>query len=219
MFYQLPSTRYDWRFRLAGVPVRVNPFFWVVTAVLGSDSASWPHFVTWTAAVFISLFVHEVGHALCARFFHHWPYVTLYTFGGVTSYHPVLDEPVWRRLAVLACGPLAGLLTAFGLIGLYHLLGSLGGGFSTLLAHQIILVSLSWSLLNLLPLWPLDLGQVPTCLADRPAWRRVVKTTHVISALVAILLAAGAWLDLHRLPLALFFVYLGGLNVEGWRRK
>ena len=219
MFYQFPSTRYDWRFRLAGVPVCVNPFFWVVTLLLGSDSGSWSYFVTWTAAVFISVFFHEVGHALCARAFHHWPYVTLYTFGGVTSYHPVLDESVWRRLVVLACGPLAGLLMAFGLIGLHHLMDGSWHGFSTLLVHQVILVSLFWSLLNILPLWPLDLGQIPTCLADRPAWREVVKGTHVISALVAILLAVAALLVLHRIPLAAFFVYLGVLNVEGWRRK
>lgn len=219
MFYEFPTTRYDWRFCLAGVPVRVNPFFWAVTAALGSDSNSWLHFLAWIAAVFASIFVHELGHALCARALHHWPYVTLYTFGGVTSYHPVLDEPVYRRLGVLVCGPAAGLLLALGLFGVYSLLADSPHAFSTVLVHQTIIVSLSWSVLNLLPLWPLDVGQIPSYLADRPGWIGWSRSVHSISGLIAGLLAAAAMLYLHHIPLTLFFLYLGLLNLEGWRRK
>ena len=31
----LAETQYDLRFRLLGVPVRIHPFFWLVSAIMG----------------------------------------------------------------------------------------------------------------------------------------------------------------------------------------
>ena len=33
-----PKTRFDLNFRLGDIPVRVHPFFWIVTAILGYDA-------------------------------------------------------------------------------------------------------------------------------------------------------------------------------------
>ena len=47
------ETPYDLRFRLLGIPVRIHPMFWLVSAVLGwqdHDLAA----VFWVACIFVS---------------------------------------------------------------------------------------------------------------------------------------------------------------------
>ena len=39
MFSDVAETPYDLRFRLLGVPVRVHPWFWVISALLGSSGS------------------------------------------------------------------------------------------------------------------------------------------------------------------------------------
>ena len=65
------ETPYDLRFSLLGIPVRIHPLFWAVTAVLGfrMNERNLPMVVVWVACVFVSILVHEYGHALMARNF------------------------------------------------------------------------------------------------------------------------------------------------------
>ena len=60
------------RFRLFGIPVSVEPWFWVMAFVLGRgldirDRESLISTVIFAALVFISILVHELGHALSGR--------------------------------------------------------------------------------------------------------------------------------------------------------
>ncbi len=60
----LAETQFDLKFRLLGVPVRVHPFFWVVSAVMGWRTNNLPAVLLWVGCVFVSILVHEFGHAL-----------------------------------------------------------------------------------------------------------------------------------------------------------
>ena len=42
----------------------------------------------WVGAVFVSILVHELGHALAARAYGWEPWITLHGFGGLASYRP-----------------------------------------------------------------------------------------------------------------------------------
>src|SRR5262249_21254431 len=112
-----PRTPYDLRFHLFGIPVRVHPLFWLVALVLGMGGKAEPaDMIMWVGVVFVSIVVHEMGHALAARA-HGWePWITLYGMGGLASYQPTYYSPRSRILITLA-GPMAGFVFAGGIIG------------------------------------------------------------------------------------------------------
>ena len=81
-------TQADLHFRAFGVPVRVHPWFWVIALLLGlggGERADPMETVIWVAVVFVSILVHELGHAFPQRFYGGHPRITLYSFGGLAS--------------------------------------------------------------------------------------------------------------------------------------
>ena len=81
-------TQADLHFRLFGFPVRVHPFFWVVSLLLGMGGRDRPirsNVLIWVAVVFVSILVHELGHAFMQRYYGGHPWITLYGFGGLAS--------------------------------------------------------------------------------------------------------------------------------------
>jgi stage IV sporulation protein FB len=67
-----PATRYDLRFTALGVPVRVHPLFWLVSIIFAVQLPP-PLAVIWVGVVFVSIFIHELGHALTIRAFGWYP--------------------------------------------------------------------------------------------------------------------------------------------------
>jgi stage IV sporulation protein FB len=187
MFGMPAPTPYDVKFSLLGIPVRVHPLFWVMAAALGWGNQDKPieEVLIWIACVFISILVHEFGHALTAeRLVRARPSVSLYLMGGLCSYDGDERRP-WRRAAVLAMGPGAGFLL-FGLVlglglavlGVADVVWPIGEirvhkvppGFFKLpewlirlieiAYHDLLFINLLWGLFNLLPIFPLDGGQL-----------------------------------------------------------
>ena len=99
------------RFRLFGIPFEVAPYFWIVSALLSGDAAHGPNAVllvaVWVACVFVSIVVHEMGHALVARRYGAAPVVRMYALGGVTQ--PGRGFTRGQNLLVVIGGPAAGL--------------------------------------------------------------------------------------------------------------
>jgi len=164
-------TPYDLNFRLFGTPVRVHPFFWVVMFVLGyqpSDGGMQDNTkvaLVWTVAAFISILVHEFGHVLSARAFH-WrtDEVVLYYCGGYAALHPPRGHRlVINDILISLAGPCAGFLL-YGIIWLGiefapHMLGEMGD-LGLYFWSFMLYINLYWGLFNLLPIYPLDGGQV-----------------------------------------------------------
>src|SRR5437899_154170 len=50
-------TDFDLRFRLLGIPVRVHPLFWLVTAIMGYDQHHPRLTLIWIVCVFVSILV------------------------------------------------------------------------------------------------------------------------------------------------------------------
>ncbi|PQO29983.1 metalloprotease [Blastopirellula marina] len=127
MFLTEPShTQYDFHFRLFGVPVRVHPLFWLFTVILGFNQD--PKMVLlWVAAVFISILVHEMGHAMAIRWYGWSPSVVLYSLGGLAIHNPYvtaysgssqLRRNKWTQIVISLAGPFAGFLMAGLLIAI-----------------------------------------------------------------------------------------------------
>jgi Zn-dependent protease len=183
------------RFKLANIPVEVEPSFWVATVVLASDRLTSPHtLVSWVAVVFGSVLLHEMGHALVLARLGHRPSVALNLMGGQAQASMSSSLTWLAEILVAVSGPLAGLTLGIPLLllslvpGLFDL--PFVGGILTDLLH----VNLGWSLLNLLPVLPLDGGLVTRALLRRSTTARPTRRAHEISIGVAALGAAVALL-------------------------
>ena len=111
MLYVPPPTRYDLKWRMFGIPVRVHPMFWLLAALLGWNSEM-PKLtiLVWMPCVLVSVVVHELGHALTARRFGGGqPQIVLHFMGLATS--GALAQSRERIIHILA-GPGAGLIVA-----------------------------------------------------------------------------------------------------------
>jgi Zn-dependent protease len=165
VFFEPARTQFDLNFRLFGTSVRVHPFFWLITALLGWDvSMGHRHdfllLILWIACVFVSILVHEFGHVLMGRIFGTRGHIVLYSFGGLAVGSNQLANR-WQRIAVSFAGPLAGFLL-LGVVWLGVRLANPEEMSQRLRAVLIFLewINLFWGLLNLLPIWPLDGGQI-----------------------------------------------------------
>lgn len=186
-FQPPPTTRYDLRFTLATIPVRVHPFFWVMTLLFGASTGDVVYLLVWIVVVFVSILIHELGHALVMRFYGQPASIVLYAMGGLA-----VPEQTWwanrwasvslslnQEILVLLAGPGAGFLLAmlvmlgvvalggsvvftplFGFIPWVTALVPIGGRVVNLVVTTLLWVNLFWGMVNLLPVYPLDGGQV-----------------------------------------------------------
>ena len=130
MFLAEPQpTQGDLNFQILGIPVRVHPFFWLVAFLLGMSDSEPVSVLIWVVAVFVSILVHELGHAIAARA-HGWPpRITLYSFGGLATYSPTYHTPR-SQILISAAGPAAGFALAIAVILAVRLAGHKIGFFS-----------------------------------------------------------------------------------------
>ena len=177
-------------FRLAGIPVRVEPVFFVIVALLGLGQE--PRFVvSWVVIAFASILLHELGHAVAFRAYGIQPSIVLTGFGGVTSGRGELTPG--RSIVVSLAGPLSGLVLV-GLPALWaEAAGLVEGDDARVVLAQVVWITIGWSLLNLLPMLPLDGGAVTASVLEllRPGrGRRLAAWVSVVVAGAAAVAAA-----------------------------
>ncbi|MFA5250336.1 MAG: M50 family metallopeptidase [Parachlamydiales bacterium] len=138
---------------------RVHPFFWILAGLIGYLNGSDIYQVLiWVAVIFLSVSVHELGHAVTALAFRQKPSIELVAMGGVTSY---TGRPLkfWQQFLVVFNGPLFGLLL-FCLATLLLYLNLWQNGLYLMFLEITQVVNLFWTVVNLLPVLPLDGGQL-----------------------------------------------------------
>ena len=224
-------TQFDLRFTLLGIPIRVHPFFWLVGIVLGARSPGARELLSWVVALFVSILFHELGHALVMRAYGFRPWITLYGMGGLASYNPSDGsgskgtQPAGQIMIAFA-GPGAGFVLAAFILAIIAATGhqiafQLGGAFGvgiffepfvspllTSLIYQILFISIIWGMVNLLPIYPLDGGQIAREILTAVDPGKGIQQSLILSMIAA---AAMALLGLVRLGepfIALMFGYL-----------
>lgn len=165
-------------FSLFGFPVRVHATFLILLLFILDSGLSGAAIALWTLAIFLSVVLHELGHAEAVRRFDGYVEgITIYALGGVTVWAE-LERPIrgWRRFVVAAAGSGVGLLVGLGLYFVVQVgaLGDIGAriirspwNVALLAADQLgeyliffvgafIWVSVVWGLVNWLPIGGLD---------------------------------------------------------------
>lgn len=183
------------RFRLGSIPVTVHPSHLLVSAVLGLDlfatgggadvpmSARLPGMVSWMAIVFVSVLVHELGHALVSLAYGYQPTIELVALGGVTRPNAPGPIPWHRNVLLTAAGPLFGLLLAVASMGAIFVLQGRDAHVPQFL-RTLMYVNFFWTFVNLLPVLPLDGGQISSTLATRIFGPRGFIAAQVLALLV-----------------------------------
>ncbi len=217
---------YDLQFNCFGFPVRIAWGFWIVAAVLGwgwsgmlddyaqmadIDSPGAPMLLlVWIAAVWLSILVHELGHAFAMRFYGIPSRIVLYHFGGLAisdsmgAWDGARRRQVGPReqIVISLAGPGLQLTLALvvWLIGLQAGVPmDLDGWLSRLtgidigskqvpstmvvyaLFDAILYPSTAWAILNLAPILPLDGGQVLRSGLMMSRSRDPMRIAHIVS--------------------------------------
>jgi Zn-dependent protease len=176
--------------------------FWVISIVFGAVAVRntgvniFVGMALWTAAVFISILVHELGHAVTAKAYGWPPRITLHSMGGLASFSPI-NPTRKQRILIDFMGPGAGFIFG-GLILLGVVLsghsanmlpgvglrigsgpGLSAGGRLELFVLFLIYVNIFWGLINLVPVHPLDGGHIAKAIIEkyrpRDAWAVALK--------------------------------------------
>ena len=234
LFSEPPRSQVDVDFSIFGFPVRVSVWFWVVMAALG-----WEHtligqtsadriklMLSWILAAFLSILIHELGHAFMSRRFGMTSRIVLHHAGGVAISSGTRNPR--EQIAISLAGPFAQLAAAFVLMLFIAVSGAqipVPGFVANLLflpidqppiqnemarwfAIDFLLVSIFWAVFNLFPIHPLDGGQI-----SRQLFIMFDRSTPIRNSLILSIITCAILALLNRGSLMMMmFIYFGILN-------
>ena len=206
-------------FTIAGIPVSASPFYFLLLLMFAGGDLK--RGLIWAVCITLSLLVHEFGHALVARHLRHEPSIMLHGFGGLTS--RTRSGRDVEEAAIIATGPAAGLALGLVIFGLWRLLSHAGLGdlaFSAMAMewlYALMYPCITWNLLNLIPLWPLDGGQLFRLGVLRfTRGRRADVITHGLA--LVLIAGLGAWaLQARSIYAGLVLLMLAAQNIRALR--
>ncbi|MBN4066845.1 site-2 protease family protein [Simkania negevensis] len=170
------------------MPLSIHPLFWLFAALIGwLNSSSFIGTLIWIVIIFVSILVHELGHAITAKGFRQNVHITITFFGGVTTRSGPKVKP-WQEFIIILNGPIAGFL-----------LSAVAAAARSSLSPEVkilypaltitIIVNIFWSIVNLLPVLPLDGGHLMRVIMEAIFKHRGTKIAAMISFCVAIVLS------------------------------
>jgi len=184
------------RFSIFGIQVEVQPFFWLTMVLIGSgfgrgltgSSLELLFIALFVIAGFISILVHELGHALTAKANGaQAPYIVLQAFGGYAAYPSGIMNR-WQSFLITAGGPAAQLFLA---LVVYVAMGRLDGLMNPnvqFFLSSMLQVSVFWALLNLVPVIPLDGGQMLNAIMGPKRLKITLWTSVIVGCIFGVLM-------------------------------
>ncbi|MCH7726089.1 MAG: site-2 protease family protein [Planctomycetes bacterium] len=242
-----PRTQFDLNFSLFGFPVRVSPWFWLLGIVLGANATGGSAntgiiLLICISSIFLSILVHELGHAFMFRRFGQPARIVLTMMGGLA----IPDSSPFdsgngggkktssrQQIIISAAGPIAGFMLAGLVIGLVYL----GGGevafrfgkmissdgftlpwqvtlptetspYLQFLVHILLFFNIFWGIMNLLPVYPLDGGQISReIFVSKDPWEGLKKSLWV-SVITGAIVAGLGLLVFRQIFLGVMFGFL-----------
>ena len=215
-----PGGRALARVRLFGFPVHLDLSFVIVMALIGYfPGITALEMGLWLAITPLAVLVHELGHAVLARSAGAAPSIALAGFGGVTTFVPPRPLSRGRSLAISLAGPLVGLVIGFVLVAVREATRAdvVVTTWVDIALSIGIWTSIGWSLLNLLPVVPLDGGQaMRELLPGSPEVR--ARRAAAVSVVTAVIAGLVAWFEFGQPFIAVFMALFVVLNLLDLRR-
>ena len=174
-------------FTLFRIPIRVEPVFWITLGLIGfmsSQGLPGDAMLLGTAlfvmAGFISILIHELGHALMIKKYKLPTEIVLSSFGGYAT-HPAGILTRMQSFLVTLAGPAIQLAFGFTVFFIASNV-KLPNSMITMFIGNLIWVSVAWAILNCVPVLPLDGGRMLEAVLGPSK----IKLTITISMLVAV---------------------------------
>jgi Zn-dependent protease len=209
------------RLRVFGFPVHIDLSFVLIMGLIGwlSGANSPVRIVLWLVVAALAVLVHELGHAVVARTTGARPAIALTGFGGVTMYAPPQALSRARSLSIAVAGPFAGLAVGAILWAVRVTVAAdvdPGGLVRAALSYGLF-TTIAWSVLNLLPVLPLDGGQAMRELLPGDPEVRARRAAMVSIAVLVPLF--GLALYANQMFVAVFMLIFGVTNVQAVMAK
>ena len=186
------------RFRIGSIPVEVQLFFFLTALLLGGgmdQNINPATAVALIGIVFVSILLHELGHALVGKAYGLTPKITLHGMGGLTSWTE--GSPKGRlshgaHILISVAGPLVGLLVGAAVYVVTTYFAPPTTPMAEHLVMSALFINIGWSIFNLLPILPLDGGQIMSHGVAKLARDRLPRVPHYVSIVFAVLVGVGA---------------------------
>ena len=168
--------------------------------------------IVFVFAGFLSIIIHELGHALTIRKYGLPSAITLRAFGGYASF-PAGKLDRKQSFFVTAAGPILQFVFGVLLIVLAPSISIPEGSLFLPFLRNLIWVSIAWSILNCLPVYPLDGGQMMAAILG-PRKQHYV---HLISSIVAVIIGIAGCLYLGSILLPIFMALFAWQNWQSFQ--
>ena len=227
-----PPTRFDLRFSVAGFPVRVHPLFWLIAILFGSSAGSPAKVLAWIIAIFVSITIHELGHAFALRRYGVESQIILHAAGGLTvpesvswggRYANVAISPN-QQIFISLAGPFTGFIFAalllvvsaalggvivpnyiFGFVPFPYVLFPAGWEILTSFMMSLLWVNIFWGLINLMPVHPLDGGSITRYILIQTDPLNGLRTSLWVSVITGAVVAIASFTLLNSIYMAILF--------------
>lgn len=168
--------------------IKILPSFWILSLLITYMNAhSFLDAVLWMVIILVSVLVHELGHALISLFWKQRVRIELGSFGGATIREGDNILSPLKEFLVIVMGPFFG----FMLAALSAIIASFFPQMPLVQRglNLTIVVNICWSILNLLPVFPLDGGRLMAIVLENIFGRKGLRFSYIIGAVFALLFA------------------------------
>jgi Zn-dependent protease len=228
--------------RAFGIPLYIHSTFlllpaWGLYQTIGAGWVMKVFMLVFIVVMFGCVLLHELGHALMARYFGiSTRDITLYPIGGIARLERMSEEPS-QEVAIALAGPAVNLVIVALLMPVLIVFAFLGwfaghaadsaweSGFRPVLAQFALLLWASngvMILLNLIPAFPLDGGRVlRALLALGLGHLRATEVAARVGTFLAIPMAAAGLFFVNPMlvVIALFLVFAGQMELAALRHR
>lgn len=167
------------------IPIIIHPLFWLLALFIGwMSTMTLMGTVLAVLVIIVSVVFHELGHALTSLAFQQTARIELAAFGGFT-YRQGRKLKLWEEFLVVLNGPLAGLLLGVIAWLLWHHLPAPNPSLLFIVKFAAT-VNFFWTVINLVPVLPLDGGHLLSILLEGIFGFKGVKMAIVIGLTIAV---------------------------------
>jgi len=199
---------------IASIAIRIHVTFLILLAwfVFTTESPSPVLEGLFVSAVFGCVLLHELAHALVAKYFGiQTRDITLYPFGGIAS---ITSQPKpWPELGIALAGPLVNLAIALALYPFIDLGQLSSPEFVPSFKEKLFGANVTLALFNLLPALPMDGGRVLRALLGISQAKNPTAVAARVSKALCICMGIGAlYIQQPMLLVIAFIIFVGAVQ-------
>jgi stage IV sporulation protein FB len=186
-------------FRLGSIPVKIHFSFFLTAVILSGTSRELAGVAQWTGVIFVSVMLHELGHALMGRIFGLSPRIDLHGMGGTTSWTAARGALTpMKSILISVAGPGVGIVLGAIIFALLVMRVVPADPLAQSIANDLVYVNAGWGFVNLLPVLPMDGGNVLFAVLNAATKGNGERPTRIVSMAIAVIGGALAFLVYHQ---------------------